>query len=151
MALTDDGSRSWDGTGRGPSLSTSAENIYNKPICEMFSRGTGWMLTIQNHPDAPLFIVASGISAVLAAFAWRRRTLPTAPAFIAMMLGQTAWSLGSGLELFFSDLPTKLLCLDLMNVGVAFTPPSLLFLYFTSQVATAGSHAEILRSSLPFQ
>ena len=85
------------------------------------------MLTIQNHPDAPLFIVASGISAALAAFAWRRRNLPTAPAFIAMMLGQTAWSLGSGLELFFSDLPTKLLCLDLMNVGVAFTPPSLLF------------------------
>src|SRR5262249_8256670 len=43
-----------------------------------------------------------------------------------MMLGQSAWSLGSGLELIFADLPAKELCLDLMIIGVAITPPSLL-------------------------
>jgi signal transduction histidine kinase len=88
----------------------------------------------QHHPDASYFFVASGVSTLLSIFAWRRRRVPTSPAFAAMMLGQTAWSLGSGLELSFSDLPTKLLCLDLMNVGVAMTVPSLLVfvLRFTS-------------------
>ncbi len=95
-------------------------------VCLSESRWVKRMFFLQNHPDAPLFIAASGVSALLAAFAWRRRRLPMAPAFAAMMLGQTAWALGSGLELLFADLPTKLLCLDLMNVGVATTPPSLL-------------------------
>jgi signal transduction histidine kinase/CheY-like chemotaxis protein len=84
------------------------------------------MFVLQNHSDAPFFIAASGVSALLAAFAWQRRRLPMAPAFAAMMLGQSAWAMGSGLELLFADLPAKLLCLDLMNVGVATTPPSLL-------------------------
>ena len=88
----------------------------------------------QNHPDASFFFVASGVSALLSAFAWHRRRVPTSPAFASMMLGQTAWSLGSGLELSFSDLPTKQLCLDLMNLGVAITAPSFLVfvLRFTS-------------------
>ena len=52
----------------------------------------------------------------LTTFSWRLRSLPTAPAFIAMMLGQTAWSLGSGLELWSSaTLPMKLSVLDLME------------------------------------
>jgi hypothetical protein len=92
------------------------------------------MFVWQQHPDAIYFFVASGISALLSIFAWRRRRVPTSPAFASMMLGQTAWSLGSGLELSFSDLPTKLLSLDLMNLGVAITVPSLLVfvLRFTS-------------------
>ncbi|WP_435011599.1 histidine kinase N-terminal 7TM domain-containing protein [Tundrisphaera lichenicola] len=84
------------------------------------------MLSWQHHPDARYFFVASGVSALLSIFAWRRGRVPTSTAFAWMMLGQTAWSLGSGLELSFSDLPTKILCLDLMNIGVTITIPGLL-------------------------
>ncbi len=109
------------------------------------------MFSLQAHPDAPLFVAASGVSALLAAFAWRRRRLPTAPAFTAMMLGQTAWALGSGLELLFADLPTKLLCLDLMNVGVATTPPSLLVfvLRFTARDHWTSRRVIVLIFALP--
>ena len=52
------------------------------------------MFAIQRNADAILFAVAGGISALLALFAWRRRALSRAPAFGAMMAGETAWALG---------------------------------------------------------
>ena len=68
-----------------------------------------------------------------------------------MMLGQTAWSLGSGLELSFSDLPTKQLCLDLMNLGVVLTAPSFLVfvLRFTSLDRRLSRRNLILGMSFP--
>jgi signal transduction histidine kinase/ActR/RegA family two-component response regulator len=109
------------------------------------------MFVVQNHPDASYFFVAAGVSAFLAAFAWRRRAMPIAPAFAAMMLGQTAWSLGSGLELIFVDLKAKLICLDLMNLGIALTPPSLLFfvLRFTSRTSWLSPRNIALVLALP--
>jgi signal transduction histidine kinase/ActR/RegA family two-component response regulator len=95
------------------------------------------MFLWQYHPDAPWFLVAAGTSTLLAAFSWRRREMPTAPAFTVMMLGQSAWALGSGLELLVADVPAKIFCLDLMNIGVIVTPPSLLVfvLRYTSRAS----------------
>jgi PAS domain S-box-containing protein len=80
----------------------------------------------QANPTALLFLNAAVISAGLAAYAWRRRKVPTALAFAAMMAGETAWALGVGLELLSADLPTKMLCLDLTIVGKVVVPVGLL-------------------------
>jgi signal transduction histidine kinase/ActR/RegA family two-component response regulator len=85
-------------------------------------------MTYQGDPDALLFLASAGISLMLAGFAWRRRTVPTAPAFAVMMLGQTAWALGGGLELLVADRPSKLVFFDLMIVGIVTVP--LCFLVF---------------------
>ena len=80
----------------------------------------------QANPAALLFLNAALISAGLAFYAWRRRKIPTATAFAAMMAGETAWALGVGLELLFADLPTKVLCLDMSIVGKDSVPVALL-------------------------
>ncbi|HMB03146.1 MAG TPA: histidine kinase N-terminal 7TM domain-containing protein, partial [Isosphaeraceae bacterium] len=69
---------------------------------------------------------AALITAGLAFYAWRRRKIPTATAFAAMMAGETAWAMGVGLELLFADLPTKVRCLDLAIVGKNSVPVGLL-------------------------
>jgi len=84
------------------------------------------VMTYQANPTALPFLNAAVISAGLAVYAWRRRNLATAPAFAAMMAGETAWAMGVGLELVFADLPTKALCLDLSILGKVSVPVGLL-------------------------
>jgi PAS domain S-box-containing protein len=80
----------------------------------------------QANPAALPVLNAALITAGLAFYAWRRRKIPTAIAFAAMMAGETAWALGVGLELLFADLPTKVRCLDLAIVGKNSVPVGLL-------------------------
>ena len=75
------------------------------------------MFTTQRNADAILFLVAGGISALLALFAWHRRAMPRAPAFGAMMAGETAWALGEALELIAVDRTVKLLFLNIRVLG----------------------------------
>jgi PAS domain S-box-containing protein len=84
------------------------------------------MFAIQRNADAILFVVAGGISALLALFAWYRRTMPRAPAFGAMMAGETAWALGEAFELIAVDKPIKLLFLNLRVLGALATIMGLL-------------------------
>jgi signal transduction histidine kinase/CheY-like chemotaxis protein len=84
------------------------------------------MFAIQRNADAILFAVAGGISALLALFAWHRRAMPRAPAFGAMMAGETAWALGEALELIAVDKPVKLLFLNLRVLGALTTVLGLL-------------------------
>jgi len=74
-------------------------------------------MTLQFNPEAIPFVLAGGISAVLALFAWRRREMPRAPAFVTMMAGETVWAISEALELIVVPLPVKLLCINLRVVG----------------------------------
>ena len=50
-------------------------------------------MTFQSVPEAIPIGIATVFSCALAFFAWRRRTMPMAPAFATMMAGETAWAL----------------------------------------------------------
>jgi hypothetical protein len=57
------------------------------------------MRAFQINPEAIPFLLAGGISAVLALFAWRRREMPRAPAFATMMAGEMLWASAEAMEL----------------------------------------------------
>ena len=75
------------------------------------------MMTLQGLPEAIPIGIAAALSGTLAVFAWRRRAMPMAPAFAAMMAGETAWALGAALEPILVELPLKRVCLDLRILG----------------------------------
>src|SRR5262249_9452443 len=83
-------------------------------------------LTLQANPEAIPFGIAAAISGGLALFAWRRRALPTAPAFAVMMTGEAAWALFEAMELVIVDLPVKRLCFALRAAGATTTTLRLL-------------------------
>jgi PAS domain S-box-containing protein len=84
------------------------------------------MMRYQANPAALPFLIAALFSAGLAFYAWRRRKIPTAPPFAAMMAGEFAWALGVGLQQLFVDLPDKIHCLNLTIVGKDSVPVGLL-------------------------
>jgi PAS domain S-box-containing protein len=67
------------------------------------------------------FFIAGAISAALAVFASRRRSLPMAPAFTAMMAGEAAWALFEAMELIIIDEDLKQLCNNLRVAGAILT------------------------------
>ncbi len=75
------------------------------------------MRTFQNNPEAIVFILAGGTSAVLALIAWRWRELPRAPAFAIMMAGEMLWASAEALELTLVPLPAKLFCINVRVLG----------------------------------
>jgi PAS domain S-box-containing protein len=75
------------------------------------------IMTFQSIPQAIPIGIATVISGALAVFAWRRRFMPLAPAFAAMMAGESVWSLGAALEPSIVELPIKRLCIDLRLLG----------------------------------
>ncbi len=74
-------------------------------------------MTFQSTPVAFPIGIAAVVSGALAVFAWRRRSMPLAPAFATMMAGETVWALGSVLEPSIVELPIKRLCIDLRLLG----------------------------------
>jgi PAS domain S-box-containing protein len=74
-------------------------------------------MTLQGNPRAIPFLLAGGASAILTLFAWRRREMPRAPAFITMMAGETAWAFAEALELLVVPPTIQLLCIDLRVAG----------------------------------
>src|SRR5215470_205066 len=75
------------------------------------------MMTLQGLPEAIPIGIAAVLSGTLAVFAWRRRAMPMAPAFAAMMAGETAWALGAALEPIIVELPLKRVCIDIRILG----------------------------------
>ena len=75
------------------------------------------IMTFQSIPEAIPIGIAAVFSGALAVFAWRRRSMPMAPAFATMMAGETVWALGSALEASVVELPIKRLCIDLRLLG----------------------------------
>ncbi len=73
-------------------------------------------------------ILAGGISAVLAVFAWRRRPAMGATPFAVLMLAVAEWALTYALELASSDLPGKVLWDRLEFVGIVAVPAAWLVL-----------------------
>ena len=74
-------------------------------------------MMLQGNPRAVPFLLAGGTSAILALFAWRRRDLPRAPAFITMMAGETVWASAHAVELLVDLYPIQHLCIDLRVAG----------------------------------
>ena len=66
-------------------------------------------MMLQSNPEAIPFAIAAAVSATVAFFAWRARSLPMAPAFITMMAGEAAWALFEALELVSAIRQLRLL------------------------------------------
>ncbi|HWE38611.1 MAG TPA: histidine kinase N-terminal 7TM domain-containing protein [Isosphaeraceae bacterium] len=108
-------------------------------------------MAYQANPTALPFLNAAVISAGLAAYAWQRRRVATAPAFAAMMAGETAWALGMGIELLAADPRTKALGMDLTIVGKVIVPVGLLMftLGYTGLQAWVTRRTVVLTCALP--
>ena len=76
---------------------------------------------VQPNPEAIPFAIAAAVSAVLAGFAWRRKSLPMAPAFITMMAGEAAWAWFEALELVCTNPIAQGLCYQLRTAGAVIT------------------------------
>ena len=75
----------------------------------------------QPNPQAIPFAIAAVVSAIVTAFAWRRRSLPMAPAFITMMAGESAWALFEAIELVCADPVLQAICYQMRSAGAVIT------------------------------
>jgi signal transduction histidine kinase/ActR/RegA family two-component response regulator len=75
----------------------------------------------QPNPQAIPFAIAAVVSAIVTAFAWRRRSLPMAPAFITMMAGESAWALFEAIELVCVDPVLQAICYQVRTAGAVIT------------------------------
>ncbi len=75
----------------------------------------------QPNPQAIPFAIAAAVSAILTVFAWRRRRLPMAPAFITMMAGETAWALFEAIELSCAAPVSQAIWYELRTAGAVIT------------------------------
>lgn len=78
-------------------------------------------------------LTAAAISAALALYAWRRRSVPGARPFAVGMLGVAEWSLGYALRLSSVDLGTKLFWTKVRYLGIVVVPAA--WLIFALQYA----------------
>jgi signal transduction histidine kinase/ActR/RegA family two-component response regulator len=78
-------------------------------------------MTPQANYEAIPFAIAAAVSTALAVFAWRRRRLPMAPAFLTLMAGEAAWALFEALELVVIELPAKEIFIALRIAGAVTT------------------------------
>jgi signal transduction histidine kinase/ActR/RegA family two-component response regulator len=78
-------------------------------------------MMLQSNPEAIPFGIAAAVSGTVAIFAWRRRSLPMASAFIVMMAGEAAWALFEALELVCADITLQGLCFELRTAGAVIT------------------------------
>ena len=69
-----------------------------------------------------LLFAAAGVSAVVAALAWRRRDRPAAIALTVAMVAEAWWALGYGLELLAPTLESSLLWANLQWFGSVWVP-----------------------------
>jgi signal transduction histidine kinase/ActR/RegA family two-component response regulator len=81
---------------------------------------------VQPNPEAIPFAIAAAVSATLAVLAWRRRSLPMAPAFTIMMAGEAAWALFEALELVCNDPQAQSLFYAIRTAGAVITVLGLL-------------------------
>jgi diguanylate cyclase (GGDEF)-like protein/PAS domain S-box-containing protein len=74
-----------------------------------------------NSYSIPL-LIAAFVAAVLAGYAWIRRSLPGAIPFLFLMLSVAVWSFGYGLEIAAPGFPLKLLSAKLQYLGIVGVP-----------------------------
>jgi PAS domain S-box-containing protein len=84
----------------------------------------------QHTPYVLPLLATAAISVAQAVYAWRRRSMPGATAFAALMLAVLLWALAYALELAGADLPTKRTGAQVAYLGTALLPP--LWLLFAS-------------------
>lgn len=84
-----------------------------------------------------LYLVAAIPYAWLGLHAWRRRPAVAVTPFAWAMLGMSVWSFGYGLEVFLSDIPTKILFAQIEYFGIIAAP---LFMLFFAYEYTGNSH-----------
>jgi hypothetical protein len=77
----------------------------------------------QHIPFVLALFVASLMSAALAFYAWRRRSVTGAIPFACLMLGIAEWTLAYAFELWSADLPAKLLSARFEYLGIVVVPP----------------------------
>jgi PAS domain S-box-containing protein len=77
----------------------------------------------QHIPFVLTLFVASLVSAALALYAWRRRSVTGAIPFACLMLGIAEWTLAYAFELWSADLPAKLLSARFEYLGIVVVPP----------------------------
>lgn len=75
----------------------------------------------QPNPQAIPFAIAAVVSSILTVFAWRRRRVPMAPAFITMMAGEAAWALFEAIELTCPNPVEQALWYELRTAGAVIT------------------------------
>jgi signal transduction histidine kinase/ActR/RegA family two-component response regulator len=78
-------------------------------------------MTLQGNFEAIPFAIAAAVSVTLAVFAWQRRGLPMAPAFLTLMTGEAAWALFEALELVVVEMPVKKVLIALRIAGAVTT------------------------------
>src|SRR5271168_2375154 len=78
-------------------------------------------MMLQSNPVAIPFGIAAAVSATVAFFAWRRRSLPMAPAFVTMMAGAAAWALVEALELVPAHPTLQESCYEVRTAGALIT------------------------------
>ena len=79
-------------------------------------------------------LVAAGLSGVVAALAWRRRSEPAAGAFVRLVLALGGWALVYGVQLGFDSAETQTL-LQGVAFAVGGTVPALWFLFVARYTA----------------
>lgn len=99
-----------------------------------------------------LLALAAVIGAILALFAWRRRSVRGSIPFIMLTFSTSVWSLGYLFELMSNHLPTKLLFAKVEYLGIEAIP--VMWLIFTMEITgkveqlTARSRAVLLAGPL---
>jgi len=73
-------------------------------------------------------VLAAALSAGIALFAWRRRSIVGVAPFSILMLAIAEWSLGYALELAGADIPTKLFWVPIEYLGIVIVPAAWLTL-----------------------
>jgi PAS domain S-box-containing protein len=108
-------------------------------------------MTLQGNPRAIPFLLAGGASAILTLFAWRRREMPRAPAFIAMMAGETAWASAEAVELIVAAPAIQLLCINVRVVGAVASILGMLaiVLHYTGQDRWLAPHRFVAVCAVP--
>jgi len=67
-------------------------------------------------------LIAAVISLAFAVYAWRRRTVPGATAFLVLVLAIAIWSIGYSLEIVSTDLAAKIFWAKVQYLGIVTVP-----------------------------
>lgn len=76
----------------------------------------------QNNPYVWPLVMTATVTALLAAFAWRRRTVPGAVSLLWLMVGVTTWAMGYALELSVRDQDWQVVWAKIEYLGILSAP-----------------------------
>jgi len=108
-------------------------------------------LHVQWNPASLPFSAAAALSAWLVVLAWGRRSEPSAPPLLALVLFEGLWALCEAIEAVLLDPTAQAVVYRLKLSSVALVPPSLLFfvLDYTSRTGTVAPRFKVLILMVP--